>query len=147
MDHSKSKSCKKTIFIKIINTKFIEGVETFKYMGRMIDWSGYNWLVVHRNVGKAPSFETDKETPTDGGGGSISVRNVLSGIGAGSVTIWGGDLGFVGGNIKESSGGACGVSNTCYKREGQASEVQDPEKGSSGEFIQRSGNADTGEVN
>ena len=31
----------------------IEGVETFKYIGRMLDWSEEDWPAVRRNVGKA----------------------------------------------------------------------------------------------
>ena len=31
----------------------IEGVERFKYLGRILDWSDYNWAEVLRNVGKA----------------------------------------------------------------------------------------------
>ena len=35
------------------NTECIEGVETFKYLGWMLDRSDDNWLAVLRNVGKA----------------------------------------------------------------------------------------------
>ena len=34
-------------------------------------------------------------------GGTASVKNVLSGSGAGGITIWSRDLGFVGGDVPE----------------------------------------------
>ena len=33
--------------------EFIEGVETFKYLGRMLDRSGDGWTEVRRNFSKA----------------------------------------------------------------------------------------------
>ena len=41
-----------------------------------------------------------RQVTTDVGGGDFAVRKVLSGIIAGSVSIWGGDLSVVGGNEK-----------------------------------------------
>ena len=51
------------------------------------------------------SLEPAKETATEGGGVSISVSNVLSGIGSYSITFRGRDMGFVGGNVHYSGGG------------------------------------------
>ena len=45
----------------------------------------------------------------EGGGVPVSSSCVLSGSGAGGVTLWGGDLGFIGGNFQESGGGEHGV--------------------------------------
>ena len=42
-----------------------------------------------------PSLGPDRENAKDRGGGPASVRNVLSGSGAGSITFGGGDLGFL----------------------------------------------------
>ena len=39
------------------------------------------------------------ETDNDRGGVPARVRNVLSGSGTGGITIWGGDLVFVGGDV------------------------------------------------
>ena len=57
----------------------------------------------------APSLERAREISTEGGGGSVSVRNVLSRSGSGSVNFGSVDLGFVGGNFQEYGGGTCGV--------------------------------------
>ena len=40
-------------------------------------------------------MESAGENAKEGGGGVMSVHNVLSGGGPGSITFWGGDLGFV----------------------------------------------------
>ena len=48
----------------------------------------------------APSLEPARETPTKGGGGSVSVSNVLSGSGSGGVNFCGRDLDFVDGNVQ-----------------------------------------------
>ena len=53
-----------------------------------------------------PSMESYGETSKEGGGGSTSVRNVLLGSVPGSIDFWGGDLGFVGGDVLEAEGGA-----------------------------------------
>ena len=43
-------------------------------------------------------MDSDGENAKEGGGITASVRNVLSGGVPGSVTLWGQDLGLVGGN-------------------------------------------------
>ena len=48
----------------------------------------------------APSLEPAMETSTEGGDGSVSVGNILSGSDSGGVNFWGGDLGFVSGNVQ-----------------------------------------------
>ena len=55
--------------------------------------------------GLEPAGEADPE----GGGGSTSVRHVLSGGGPGSPPFWGGDLGFDRGDVQEARGGTHGV--------------------------------------
>ena len=55
-----------------------------------------------------------------------------------SVTIWGGDLGFVGRNVQESGGGARGVPLTGDSKDVQAAEGRYLEKLGSGECTQRS---------
>ena len=64
-------------------------------------------------------MEPARGTSIERGGGPASVRNVLLGSGAGGVTIWGGDLSFVGGNIQEAGGGARG-----FPQAGDGSYVQ-----------------------
>ena len=54
----------------------------------------------------APSLDLARETSKEIGGVTVSVRNILSGSGTGSFTLWGGDLGFVDGNVQEYGGGA-----------------------------------------
>ena len=53
-------------------------------------------------------MEPARETAKARGGGLASVGNVLLVSGAGGVNLWGGYLCFVGGNVKEAGGGACG---------------------------------------
>ena len=59
-----------------------------------------------------PSLGPDRENAKDRGGGPASVRNVLSGSGAGSITFGGGDLGFFGGDVQEDGGSARGIIHT-----------------------------------
>ena len=94
----------------------------------------------------APSLDPDRENSTEEGGGAVSVSNVLSGSGTVSVTLWGGDLGFIGGNFQESGRGACGVPQTGDEKYGQVAGRRGLEKRGSRECTQRSGNIDTGEV-
>ena len=94
----------------------------------------------------APSMEPARETAKERGGGTTSVRNVLSSSGAGGVTLWGGDLGFVGRNFQEYGGGARGFNQTGDGSEGQAVEGRDLENCSSGEGTQVIWNSDTGDV-
>ena len=70
-------------------------------------------------------MESDGETVKEGGGGAISVRNVLSGGGPGSTTFWGGDLGFVGGDVPEAGGGSRGIPKEDNTIEGSAAEIRD----------------------
>ena len=62
----------------------------------------------------------------EGGGGSISVVNGLSGIGAGGVNLWVGDLGFVSGNVQEDVGDSRGVPYTGDGKDFQAAEGAGP---------------------
>ena len=64
------------------------------------------------------SLEPAKETATEGGSVSISVRNVLTGIGSYSVTFGERDMGFVGGNVQYAGGGARGIPQTEEMKEG-----------------------------
>ena len=52
------------------------------------------------------SMESAGETDNEGVGGTASARNVLLGGGPVSITIWGRDLGLVGGNVLEAGGSA-----------------------------------------
>ena len=67
-------------------------------------------------------MELAGETAKEGGGGSTSVCNVLSGGGPGSITFWGIVLGFVGGNVPEAGGDARGITKVDNRTEGRASE-------------------------
>ena len=55
-----------------------------------------------------PARETAKEIR----GEPASVSNVLSGSGAGGITLWGGELRFFGSNLLESGRSACGIPQT-----------------------------------
>ena len=68
------------------------------------------------------------------------------GSGAGSVTIWGGDLGIVSSNVQNNGGGPCGIPMAGDKQDGETTVVRDVEEGGSGECPQRSGDTETGEV-
>ena len=50
----------------------------------------------------------------------MSVSNAISGSVKCGVTIWGGDLGFVGGNVQEAGGGARVFPHTGHRSDGQA---------------------------
>ena len=80
------------------------------------------------------------------GGGPVSVRNVLLCSGTGGVTLWDGDLGFVGRNVQEYGGGARDFTQTVDGSEGCAAEGHDLEKHGSGKGTRGSGNSDTGNV-
>ena len=47
----------------------------------------------------APSLDPARETSKERGGGTVSVRNVLAGSGAGGIAFGGRDLDFVGGDV------------------------------------------------
>ena len=63
-------------------------------------------------------MDPDRETTMEGGNGSISVRHILLVSCVGRVTLWGGDLGFVGSNVQESGGGARGGPQTGDRKDG-----------------------------
>ena len=44
-------------------------------------------------------MESSGETAKEGGGGTTSVCNVISGSGPDSINFWGEDLGLVGGDV------------------------------------------------
>ena len=94
----------------------------------------------------APSLDPNRETFTDRGGRPASVRNFLLVSGVGGVTIWGGDLVFVSGNVQEAGGGEHGFPQTGDGSEGQVVEGRDLEKRSSGKSNQVSGKTDTEDV-
>ena len=61
-------------------------METFKYLGQMLDRSDDNCPKVPPKFWEgAPSLEPARETAKDRGGGPASVSNVLSGSGEGSI--------------------------------------------------------------
>ena len=112
----------------------------------MLDHSEDDWLAVCQNVTKTLWVRSRLgKTFTEGGGESVSVSNILWGSGAGVVTLWGGDLGFVSGNVQESGGGAHGFPHTGDGKDGQLAEGWYLDKRSSGECNQRRVNADVGE--
>ena len=49
-----ARRCTEASFILTVEeeAEYIEGVDTFKYLGRMLDWSDNNWTAVFRNVRK-----------------------------------------------------------------------------------------------
>ena len=86
------------------------------------------------------------ETAKDRGGGSASVRNVISGSDAGGINIWGRDLGFVGGNVPEAGGSAHGLPQIDDGEEGKSLEGKDLEKKVINKGAQGSRQPDTGGV-
>ena len=74
----------------------IEQVETFKYPGRMLDWSGDNWLAVHQNFGKAHRvwIQLGKLIRRDRAEPQVSAMFYQVVINK-SITLLGGDLGLV----------------------------------------------------
>ena len=56
----------------------------------------------------------------------MSARNVLLGSGTDDVTLWDGDMGFVGGNVQESGGGARGFPQTGDGSNFQEAEGREP---------------------
>ena len=67
-------------------------------------------------------MESAGETTKEGGGGATSVRNILLGSGPGSLNFWGGDLGFVVGNVPEAGGAARGILKAYTRAEDNLSE-------------------------
>ena len=61
-----------------------------------------------------------RETAKETWGKPASVSNVLSNSGVGGATLWGGDLGFVGGNVKKTIEDAHGFPQTVDRSEGHA---------------------------
>ena len=74
-----------------------------------------------------PSMESGGETAKEGGGGDKIVHNVILGGGLGSITFWGGDLGFVRDDAPEAGKGACGILNSYNGTEGSTAEGRDLE--------------------
>ena len=72
-----------------------------------------------------PIIELYGGTAKEGGGGTASVRNVLSGGCPGSITFWGEDLGLVGGDVLEYVGIAHGIPKADNKTEGKEAEGLD----------------------
>ena len=70
-------------------------------------------------------MESSGETAKEGGGGSVSVWNVLSGGGPGSINFWGIDLGLVGGDVLEFGGGAHEITKADNGAEDRASYGRD----------------------
>ena len=74
----------------------IEGVETFKYLGRILDWSDNDCPAVFQNVGKAHLVWIHMGKLLRGGDvGSTSVCHVLSGSCPGSPTFGVRELSFL----------------------------------------------------
>ena len=57
-------------------------------------------------------LNADREIAKERGVGTTSVRNILSSSDAGGITFWGGDLGFVGGDVLKSEISAHGLPQT-----------------------------------
>ena len=91
-------------------------------------------------------MKSDGETDKEVGGGTACVHNVLSGSGTGSITLWGGYLGLVGGDGPEAGGSARGLPKADNGAEGKSAEVWDMVKRGSGEGSQGSGNPVPGSV-
>ena len=69
-----------------------------------------------------------QEDALEGGGGTGHLGEVLYRGDTGSVVVWGEDLGVVGANGTEFTGGSCGVHDTGDKVEGKKAEGRLVEK-------------------
>ena len=127
-------------------TEFIEVVETFKFLGRMLNRSYYDCRSVLLNVGKAHQVCSRLGKLLRIGGIPESVSNVILGSGAGSATLWGRDLGFIIGNVHLYGGCECGFPQTVEGAEDHESGRQDLEKRGIGKGSQGSGYSDTWDV-
>ena len=78
-------------------------------------------------------LELTREAATAGGVGATSVRHVLSSGGPGSPPFWGGDLGFVRGDVQEAGGGTRGFPKVYNGEEGGAMRGRDMVAGGSRE--------------
>ena len=88
-------------------------------------------------------MEKVRQVTMEGGGRAFCVSKVLLGRIIGGFTLWGGDLGVVGGNDLKNGGGTRGFS---LKGDGQDSETevgQDMEKSGGRNCPQGSGDPDT----
>ena len=65
-------------------------------------------------------MQSDGENSKERRGESASVRNVLSGSGPGSITLWGRDMILVGVDVPESVGSVCGLHMSNNGEEGKA---------------------------
>ena len=124
-------------------TEFIEVVETFKFLGRMLNRSYYDCRSVLLNVGKAHQVCSRLGKLLRIGGIPESVSNVILGSGAGSATLWGRDLGFIIGNVHLYGGCECGFPQTVDGEECRESEGKDLEKCGIGKGNWGSGYSDT----
>ena len=70
-------------------------------------------------------LEPAGEAALEGGGGSTSVRHVLSSGGPDSPPFWGGDLSFVRGDVQESGGSTRAFPNEYNEAEGGATGGRD----------------------
>ena len=87
-----------------------------------------------------------RETAKEIEGGPTSVRNVLSGSGAGGITFWGVDLFFFGSDVPEAGWSARSLPQTDGRADGKTAEGRDLEKRGSGKSAQGSGNPDNRDV-
>ena len=70
-------------------------------------------------LGGTPIMESAGETDKEGGVGTASVCNILSGVGPGSINSWGGYLGLVEDNVPEYGGSAPGIPKAGNGEEGK----------------------------
>ena len=70
-------------------------------------------------------MEPAGEDATTGRGGTTSVLHVLSSGGPVSPNFWGGDLGFVRGDVQEARRVSCGFPTEDNEAEGDATEGRD----------------------
>ena len=84
------------------NADFIEGIETFKYLGVILYQSRYDFPAVLRKVEKACRVWNRLRKIIRREGADPRVSAIF---GPDSPPLWGGDMGFVRGNIQKSGGG------------------------------------------
>ena len=85
------------------------GVETFKYLGRILYRSDSDWPAALQNFGKDHRFWNRRGgAALEGGVTATSVRHFLSRSDSDSPPFWGGGLGFIRVNVQESGDGTYG---------------------------------------
>ena len=85
----------------------MDNVQTFQFMGQLLDQTDDDWPAVRQKIMCARSVWGDvRDTTSTGGGRSQGVGKFLQGGGAGNYIVWVGNVGSFSVNGKEDRGEA-----------------------------------------